>query len=246
MCNDYKIIHDIEMLVGIPFDYTLDQEGFCIALSLANKSMIYHGLIRHHDSAVKREIVKKISQLQYLKKLDLRRNRLGFADPLLAELDHLEYLDLGSNALDDIPAQYGRLRNLKYLNLGANNLQECPNIFSDISGLEILSLHKNKFRRLSPTMAELRKLQSLNLYGMPTAKLPDFIFTYTDLKNLVLFGIKDIPNEISLFNKLEYFTVTGSVKLKLIPASLCDIVLPLQLVIHMLRCFLFDVAILPL
>ena len=96
-------------------------EDDCIGVHLVSPRNAYYGVARH--SKDKAEIVRLMSQLECLRYLDLRKNRI--TAPTI-NTQYLEYLDLASNYLGEVPQFIQYADELTYLNLGVNNLTEVP------------------------------------------------------------------------------------------------------------------------
>lgn len=215
---DSEILRNLEEKVGRKFPHVVDN-GRCIELSLCDDAAIFHGLIRHHTPAAKFEILRLVSQLEGLRKLNLRRNRLGVLPPEFGRLKGLEELTLSSNYLGCVPEPIRGFRRLKSLLLGNNDLIELPSWLGELSGLEHLALHKNvKLRSIEPIRG-LKHLRTLNLYYVNLLELPAFIYDFRSLSTLTLWNVKRFPDGLDPLENLEFFTNCGTPALRSLPAG---------------------------
>jgi Leucine-rich repeat (LRR) protein len=213
---DSEILRKLEEKVGRPFPHSLDN-GRCIELSLCDDAAIFHGLVRHHTPAAKLEILRLVSQLDGLRKLNLRRNRLGVLPVEFGRLKALEELTLSSNYLGCVPEPIRGLTRLKSLLLGNNDLVELPSWLGELSELEHLALHKNvKLKYIEP-ICGLKHLRTLNLYYVNLLELPAFIYEFRALSTLTLWNVKRFPDGLDPLVNLEFFTNCGTPGLRSLP-----------------------------
>jgi Leucine-rich repeat (LRR) protein len=214
--SDSSVLKALEEKVGRPFLH-LVQDNRCVELSLCDDGDLFYGLVRHHSPAAKLEILRLISQLPCLRKLNLRRNLLRVLPHDFAGLTQLEELNLGSNYLGAFPEQIRGFENLKSLALGNNDITELPSWCGELQNLEYLALHKNiKLRSITPLKGMLR-LRSLNLYFVNLHTLPEFVYEFRDMKNLVLWNIKNFPDGLETLENLEFFTNCGGPSVRELP-----------------------------
>jgi internalin A len=175
LMNDADVLKLLKKKVGAEVHFKLEDDR-CVELDLTSKSCIHHGLVRHHSTSEKEEIVSLIARLRNLRFLDLRRNMLFSLPESFGDLTYLTYLDLGSNWLGKVPAWLSKLRRLEYLNLGVNKLDEVPAAISELANLKTLLVHKNNIARLPEEYAKLHKLEYLNLYLNRMRAIPKFVW----------------------------------------------------------------------
>lgn len=214
--TDAEIVRSLEERVGRPFPYLM-QNGRCVELSLCDDEALFHGLIRHHTQAAKLEMLRMISRLTELRKLNLRRNRLGVLPEEFNQLTKVEDLNLVSNYLGEFPRHIRGFSQLKRLALGNNDIAELPAWCNELQNLEYLALHKNMKIRSIAALRGLKRLRSLNLYFLNLHTLPEFVYEFRDLENLVLWNIKSFPDGIETLENLEFFTNCGAPSFRSMP-----------------------------
>lgn len=214
--SDSQILGKLEEMVGRSFPRALDN-GRCVELSLCDDAALFHGLVRHHSPAAKWEILRLVSQLDGLRKLNLRRNRLGALPPEFGRLKGLEELTLSSNYLGCVPEPIRGFTRLKSLLLGNNDLVELPSWLGELDSLEHLALHKNvKLKSIDPIRG-LKHLRTLNLYYVNLLELPKFIYDFRGLGTLTLWNVKRFPDGLAPLENLEFFTNCGTPALRSLP-----------------------------
>lgn len=214
--SDSEVLGALREKVGRSFPQAM-RNGRCVELSLCEEDAIFHGLIRHHTPAAKLEILRLVSQLTGLRKLNLRRNRLGVLPPELSRLTELEELTLGSNYLGGFPEQIRGFKRLKSLHLGNNDLVELPPWLGELSELEYLALHKNlKLKSIGPVRG-LKHLRTLNLYYVNLVELPEFVYDLRDLTTLTLWNVRRFPDGLGPLENLEFFTNCGGPAVRSLP-----------------------------
>ncbi len=214
--SDSEVLQDLEEKVGRPFPREM-RDGRCVGLSLCDEGSVFHGLIRHHTAAAKLDILRLVSRLTSLRKLNLRRNRLGVLPLEFSRLSALEDLNLGSNYLGGVPAQICGFKRLKSLNLGNNDLVELPPWLGELSGLEYLALHKNlKLKSIGPACG-LKRLRTFNLFFVNLVELPEFIYSFHELTTLTLWNVRRFPDGLDPLQNLEFFTNCGAPAVRSLP-----------------------------
>lgn len=136
---------------------------------------IFGSQIRH--SSHKREIVEIINQFSDLKKLNLRKSRLGELVYHLDNLHNLTHLDLGSNYIGSFPEFLFKYSKLEYLNLGVNDIKE---IHGWLPNLKVFKIHKNPIKNI-PCISD--QIQDLNIYLCYLKEIPNWVYDL-DLINL--------------------------------------------------------------
>jgi Leucine-rich repeat (LRR) protein len=214
--EDSDVLRALRERVGRPFS-SVTESGRCTELSLSDDNFIFHGLIRHHAPGAKLEILQLISRLTGLRKLNLRRNRLGVLPPEFCRLTMLEDLNLGSNYLGGVPAQIRNFKRLKSLYFGNNDLFELPSWLEELSELEHLAIHKNlKLKSVDP-IRKLTRLRTLNLYYINFLELPEFVYDFHNLSTLTLWNVRRFPDGLETLRSLEFFTNCGGPSVRSLP-----------------------------
>jgi Leucine-rich repeat (LRR) protein len=185
----------------------------CVEISFYDEADVFGGTIKKHPQ--KRYIIETVSLLPHLKKLDLRKCKLGQLPKMSSRT--LNFLDLSSNDLDTFP-DWIIGQPLTYLNLGANSLRSVPDLYS--LPLEVLKLHKNPID-VMPRVGNA--IKSLNLF---LTKLPCFPNSVLDMLNLEVFtfGVTDmdyLPSLAGLQN-LRWLTLTLS-EIDTLPDDICSL-----------------------
>jgi Leucine-rich repeat (LRR) protein len=185
----------------------------CVEISFHDEESIFGGTIR--KSPLKHEIVYLASGLKHLKKLNLRKCKLGSIPRMLST--DLEYIDISCNDLDSVPAWVLRQEKLKFLSLGANRIAAVP----DLGGLplEFLKLHKNPITQ----MPKVGRLKSLNLFLCPMAAVPRCV-PEMDTLEAFTFGVTkatDIPSLANL-KRLRWLTVAVN-DIESVPEDICSL-----------------------
>ncbi len=216
--SDRSLLARLEALVGQPFPCRLEGDR-CVELALTSDAHLVHGLIRHHTPAQKQDVLRLVSQLTGLRRLDLRRNCLGQLVPELAQLTELEHLNLGSNYLGRVPVELQSFPRLRHLQLGNNDLTELPGFLGEYPDLEYLALHKNVHLKSIESLAPLRRLRTLNLYFVNLNVLPGFLYEFVELRSIALWNVSRFPQGIAPLRNLEFFTLCGTPGLRGLPAG---------------------------
>ncbi|HET7537859.1 MAG TPA: hypothetical protein VFJ90_15475 [Candidatus Didemnitutus sp.] len=214
--TDLDCIAQIEARVGRAVPHMM-QDGRCVELSLASDDALYHGLIRHHPPAEQWQILQLVCRLTGLRRLNLRRNRVGRLPAEFGRLTELEHVVLGSNELGLVPAELRGMRRLRSLHLGHNDIAELPGWFGELDQLEYLALHKNlRLKNLAP-LHGLKRLKNLNLFLLNLLTLPEVLYEFTNLVTLTLWNVAHYPAGLDSFPQLEFFTLSGTPGGKALP-----------------------------
>ena len=220
--SDTKLLRDLQQRVGRPFAFEMEGDR-CVGLDLTSEDDPHHGLIRRHSFAEKQAILRQLCRLRNLRKLNLRRNKLGVLPPEFAELRELEVLILGSNCLGQVPPQIARLERLKSLHLGNNDIRELPPFMGGFAHLEYLALHKNLRLKSVSNLAGLTSLRHLNLHYLNLHRLPLFVCSFRRLVTLTVWNITQFPEELANLAGLEFFSDCGSPALRELPPALMQL-----------------------
>jgi Leucine-rich repeat (LRR) protein len=214
--SDPEILLELEAKVGRSFPRVV-QDDRCVELSLCDAATIFHGLVRHHTPGVKLDILRLISQLDGLRKLNLRRNCFGVLPPEFGRLTRLEELNLSSNYLGEVPELIRGFKRLKSLLLGNNNLVQLPSWLGELTELEHFTVHKNIKLKSVAALRGLNRLRTLNLYYVNLIELPQFIYEFRDLTTLTLWNVKRLANGLIPFENLEFYTNCGGPGVRSLP-----------------------------
>jgi hypothetical protein len=200
---DDSIIAELKLLCD--FSYRMEDNN-CVEISFFDEKTIFEGTIRHHPE--KKKILSLVAKLHQLRKLNLRKCKIGTIN---LDTPFLEYLDLSCNDLSVVPDWVYSL-NLKYLSLGSNQLTEIKSIPNYI---ETLKLHKNKIKFLPQLPQSLR---FLNLY------LNEMDFP-SDLPSLefLSFGVTNLTLLPSLPKSLKWLSLVVN-KIQALPDDFCQMV----------------------
>ena len=169
--------------------------------------------------SILRNVPDFISDLNTLKKLDLKINRLTTIPPSIQSLSLLSYLDLSYNKIKYLPKSIGSLISLKGFYLRHNNLENIPNSIGSLKSLKILDLRKNKLKNIPISIGNLSKLEVLDLHGNQLIELPDSIGELSSLKviDLGLNYLRILPKNMKLLSSLEVLELGGNKYLKQLP-----------------------------
>ena len=214
--SDLDLLKKLERKVGSAFPHQLEGER-CVELELGADDHPYYGLIRRHTPSEKQEIVTLIGRLTGLRRLNLRRNKLGQLPDNFRNLRELEQLNLGSNYLGDVPEQIRGFSKLKYLHLGNDDITDLPAWFGDFAQLEYLTLHKNLKLKSVEVLAAQTSLRTLNIYFLNLGRLPKFIYELKNLVTLNLWNINDLSDDVGRLANLEFFSLCGTPGMRTLP-----------------------------
>ncbi|MFX1315845.1 MAG: HEAT repeat domain-containing protein, partial [Promethearchaeota archaeon] len=121
--NNYLVIEYFEEKFS-NINYQVE-EGLVTELDLSGISSNLFG------RNILRNLPEFINILKYLKKLDLKINRIAQLPKSIGELTFLKYLDLSNNNLKTLPESVGLLNSLESLYLRYNNLTVLPDSISN-------------------------------------------------------------------------------------------------------------------
>lgn len=144
----------------------------CVGISFHDESWPFENSLRNNPN--KHKILDLVLELKALRRLNLRKARLGKIKK--AYLPHLESVDLSCNDLSEIP-EFCFGKEIKGINLGSNFITAIDFV---PAGTQILKLHKNQISNL-PKLPP--NLVSLNLYFNNFALMP-----YLELPKLEFFS----------------------------------------------------------
>jgi len=195
------------------FIYTMT-EDHCTEISFYSDDEPFGGTIRKLPN--KPDILDKVSKMPFLKKINLRKCKVGILPTFLSK--SLEYIDLSCNDLEIVPGWVVKQPNLKFLSVGANKIKEVPTF--DHLPLETLKLHKNSITK-EPVVNN--NLKSLNLYLNPLPIFPELVLGLRKLEVLSL-GVTNILKlpPISSLQNLKWLTLTVN-PFKHLPEDICEL-----------------------
>jgi len=194
--TDTDIINQLSAICS--FTYQMN-DGCCVSISFYDEDDPLGGTVRRHPG--KRDIIKLVSQMPCLKKLNIRKCKIGTLPQFITK--SLEYVDISSNDLTAIPDWLVDQKNLIFLNLGANKLTTIPNL--DNLPLDTLKIHKNNITRM-PVLRDT--IKSLNLFLNPLNSWPEIMKDYHRLEVLTI-GVTKIDKitSLSAFKQMKWLTL---------------------------------------
>lgn len=182
------------------------EDGLVISLDLSGISTQVFGW------KILRKLPEFIGVLKYLRKLDLKINRIAKLPKSIGNLDYLRYLDLSNNNLKKLPESICLLSSLEFLNLKYNKITEIPNSISQLKNLKTLYLRHNNLKTLPNEIYSLKTLEVLDLHGNQLECVPISIEGLKSLKKLELGlnNIKELPEEIIYLHSLKKLGLGGN------------------------------------
>ena len=171
--------------------------------------------------------IKAFSQYHFLKKLNLKANRLEFIDEFSFEgLNQIQVLDVSDNKINDVTSRaFQSNPNLLSINLSGNLLQKFDEKYSTfyfVKRLKYLDISKNKLKSLPQSeFHNLSKLRKLDVSNNQLSSLDGRVFSdMLSLKTLNLSRnqISRISNEAFLGTQTSLETlILDNNKLEKIP-----------------------------
>ena len=149
---------------------------------------------------------------KYLKKLELRDNRIATFPNSIVYINSLKYLDLSHNIINRLPEAISNLKSLEYLNLRYNNLIEIPNSIGSLKLLKTLDLKHNKLTTLPKSISKLKSLEVLDLHGNQFNTFPTSLEGLSSIKKLKLGlnNLKHVPEWIKNLRSLKKLGLGGN------------------------------------
>lgn len=218
--NEILAIYDIEKVLKNKLPILQDiiwnsygisiEEGHITGLGLYNANIL--------------DIPEKILHFNYLKKLNLNNNDLGFFPEFICQLTELEELFFSGNKNKflKLPENIGNLNKLRLLVLSRNEITSLPKSFSKLENLQILRLDNNLFKKIGNDFFSLRNLEYLYLANN---KIQNLIieenFENSNLRVLFLDNnnLNTLPENLLQLNNLEILSLSNN-KLISLPSSL--------------------------
>ncbi|ELP89675.1 leucine-rich repeat containing protein, putative [Entamoeba invadens IP1] len=173
---------------------------------------------------------------QDLKSLNLASNRISVFPEKGINYSHLLKLNLSNNALSQLPSSlFQYIPHLQHLQLALNNLVTLPTSLTQLNGLLELNISHNKFAEFPQDILKLKKLTNLFATCNYISDLPknlsllenlvvldlgcnnlisaDQVVQLSNVKSLSLAFNRNltIPSNLSLLQKLEDVSFTGTV-----------------------------------
>jgi len=142
-----------------------------------------------------------IGELDALKTLNFKNNKISTLPEEISDLDNLEKLILESNRLKSFPENIGTLKNLEILYAHHNQITSLPASFIELTNLQILWLHFNNISFLPVNLGNMMNLETLWLHNNQ---------------------IEEIPATIGELESLEWIRLEYN-QLSSLPAEICDL-----------------------
>jgi len=193
------------------------------------------GVLNLSDSHLK-QYPESIDVLhQFLRTLDLSKNKLKILPKSVGQFKELKILNVSNNSLETVPAEINNLskietlqvncnllmslpplNNLTFLkraSFGDNKLSEFPEFVCELKHLETLDLSKNNITKL-PDQIKQSRLVEINLNQNQIRKLPVSLAECSRLKTLRIeencLELNDIPKELLVSSKVSLLCVEGN------------------------------------
>ena len=131
-------------------------------------------------------IPSEFYELDSLKFLSLRNNKLSIVSDSIGYLNKLISLNLANNNVTTLPRGIINLKLLKYLNIAGNNLNYFPNELCQLSNLRTLDLEKTNISDIPECITTLQNLKVLYIHGNELQVIPKNIFNIIGLESLFL------------------------------------------------------------
>ena len=125
--------------------------------------------------------------------LNLSGNGIETLPAAIATQSALTSLRITHNKIGFVPAQICSLYFLEILNLSRNELTLLPAKMGDLTGLTELQLHCNRIIQLPLSLKICRKMKLLTLHENPIRFFPLFVSEWTELQELWVPDIKQLP-----------------------------------------------------
>ncbi|ETR65576.1 MAG: hypothetical protein OMM_05995 [Candidatus Magnetoglobus multicellularis str. Araruama] len=133
---------------------------------------IYMNYLANMGNNLSGNVPDTFVNLQYLRSLDLRSNKIISLPENFGNLSNLTILNLRSNDLLSLPESFGNLQQLNDLDIRYNDLNILPESFDNLTNLTSLQLKGNNFPVLTvdclPIVSEMMVLlrQNYRLYQL--------------------------------------------------------------------------------
>lgn len=234
----FKLLPDHEIKILETIENNLNKHFILVEEIKENTKMAFtvkndhiSGISLYREVAI--QFPEEISQLTYLKKLNLRRMyNLVTLPSSFGEITSLEELYLQSCKITQIPDSFQNLTSLRILELNKNKLECFPPFLGKLQSLEFLDLRGNLLSEVPDSIGNLKSLHTLYLNFNKLKRLPETIGNLTALKTLYLnFNmLLTLPDSICELKSLEYLNLRDNF-LTILPEKLADIISLKELVI---------------
>ncbi|XP_010917835.2 disease resistance protein RGA2 [Elaeis guineensis] len=190
-------------------DFNKDKSSECLQLAYKTKKL--RSLIFLHfpseEANVKNFVFYVVSNLTYLRVLDLQNTCLEKLSNRIGRLKHLRFLDLSNTLIQALPNSIASLHNLQVLNLSyCGNLFELPKDMRKMKNLRHLCIIGcPRLTQMPPKMRQLRNLRTLSVFvvserdGSSIVELQDLNLIGSSLEIRNLHKVKD-PKEAMQVN----------------------------------------------
>lgn len=132
------------------------------------------------------EIPKEVFELDNLKILRLRKNKIKFIPDDIEKLASLTELNLIDNEIETLPQGLFKLQNLQILHLRKNEISEIPKEIENLKNLIHLNLGDNQIKELPIEIGKLNNMITLFLKNNEITTLPRSLKDMNCLKELII------------------------------------------------------------
>ncbi|RYZ87992.1 MAG: hypothetical protein EOP06_11745 [Proteobacteria bacterium] len=169
-------------------------------------------------------VPESISDLPWLKSLNLSGNHLVNLPDSISRLTQLKTLNVTRCMLSDLPNWLIEMPNLVSLELGSNRFGELPDELGRMVQLQSLNL-SSVFAKLPESLGNLENLHLLEIDHNSLTRLPDWIRKLTGLQSLAVNHniIEDVPDWIGELSGLEFLVLAGN-RISQLPASIGNLI----------------------
>ncbi|XP_010918020.1 putative disease resistance protein RGA3 [Elaeis guineensis] len=171
-------------------DQINDKTSEC--LQLASKTMKLRSLIFLFDFRIRTVNISAVSNLTYLRVLDLQLSGLQKLSSRISRLKHLRYLDLSNTLIEALPNSISSLYNLQVLNLiNCKNLEALPDPIASLYNLQVLNLaYCRNLKELPKDMRKMRNLRHLCIARCHRlTRMPPKMSQLSNLRTLSMFAV---------------------------------------------------------
>ena len=202
--KNYTIIKYFEEILK-DVDYQIEK-GLVTELNLSFASNEIHGW------KILNNLSQFLNDLEDLKRLELRSDRIGKFPISISYLYSLQFLDLSHNSIGKIPDSIQSLKSLEYLNLEYNDLTEVPKSIGSLTSLKELNLKHNKLTNLTSNLGKLTTLKVINLHGNQFDMFPPVLEDLSSLETLKLGlnNLRSVPAWVKNLHSLKILELGGN------------------------------------